>query len=196
MMVPPHLPQSSRCHQPPNGASSASLNQACTQLSKGSEPCRGSKDRVFLPAAGGPSAPQSLRGRHGLWRLWEEAAAGVCQHPSLGLAWPLSYWDISLVTCSSSLACFVQHRLLRPIVRVGGCGEGAQGWGPRGHPSPSHASYTPDICQGQRLSCVFDTFLPNLNLQVTSEQGTLVPTPGPVTLSLPLSPLCPLLALR
>lgn len=41
MMVPPHLPQSSRCHQPhlPNGASSASLIQACTQLSKESEPC-------------------------------------------------------------------------------------------------------------------------------------------------------------
>lgn len=33
------------------------------------------------------------------------------------------------------------------------------------------------FCQGQRLSCLFDTFLHNLNLQVTSEQGTPCPHP-------------------
>lgn len=43
---------------------------------------------------------------------------------------------------------------------------------------PSHAP-CPGTCRRHRLSCLFDTLLHNLNLQVTSEQGTPVPTPGP-----------------
>lgn len=40
---------------------------------------------------------------------------------------------------------------------------------------PFSCRLTLGICQGQRLSCLFDTFLHNLNLQVTSKQGTPCP---------------------
>lgn len=78
-----------------------------------------------------PSSPQSLRGdigSGGCGRRQLITAAGVCQLPSLGLAWPLLYWDMSPVTEPLTLACFVQHRLPGPMVGVRGCGEEAQRW--------------------------------------------------------------------
>lgn len=143
-----------------------------------------------------------------LWRQLE-GASGLgswnLEAAQPGLAWPpLPFcWNISPTTEPLTLACFAQASSLLgcltndwtldpglfctaqtswPCCQGWGVWREPQRWGVGGciTPSaPSHALHTPGIYQGQRLSCLFDTFLHNLNLQVISEQGTPVPSPRP-----------------
>lgn len=86
-----------------------------------------SEDRQALEAVGGGAlTPVSVASDHGSWG-WK----GL----NPGLAWPSPCWDVSPVTGPLTLACFVQHRLLGPVVRAGGLGGGPKS-GELGDASP------------------------------------------------------------
>lgn len=98
---------------------------SCTEGESTGPPCQlptgalgspESEDRRALEAVGGGAlTPGLVVSDHGSWS-WK----GL----NLGLAWPSPFWDVSPVTGPLTLACFVQHRLLGPVVRAGGLGGG------------------------------------------------------------------------
>lgn len=109
---------------------------SCTEGESTGPPCQrltgalGSpetEDRQALEAVGGGArTPVLVATDHGSWG-WK----GL----NLGLARPPLCWGVSPVTGPLTPACFVQHRLLGPVVRAGGLGGGPES-GELGDTSP------------------------------------------------------------
>lgn len=109
---------------------------SCTKRENTGPPCQllmgvlnspESEDRQALETVGGGTlSPVLVTSDHGSWG-WR----GL----SLGLAWPSPCWDVSPNTGPLTLACFVQHRLLGPVVRAGVLGGGPKN-GKLGDASP------------------------------------------------------------
>lgn len=138
-------------------------------LSKDSELHRGRKHRASLSSAHWVLfSPESEKRQTGC-----EAARGGALP---GAAWPLLGWlnlDWTLdpspfCTAQTPWLCCQGRRLGRRAPKSGELGDASP-------LCPFSCRLTLGMCQGQRLSCLFDTFLHNLNLQVTSEQGTPCP---------------------
>lgn len=109
---------------------------SCTEGESTGPPCQPLTEALGSPepedrraqeaVGGGALTPVLVASDHGSWG-WKRL--------NLELAWPSPCWDVSPVTGPLTLACFVQYRLLGPVVRAGGSGGGPKS-GELGDASP------------------------------------------------------------